>query len=257
MRPTLLARVEKELYTSLFRLAMEDVDMFLEMKNCMSRMPWEELNGIGDGLDLSWFKSEVKRSVGSVAASQAQHLPLPSVSFPPVTLPTSGRRNLQTSQPGGTVHNDGSTNIQNIRLQEEARVPCASDADAMDIDKEDSNTVHDDRSANIRLQEEASVPSASDANAMGIDKEDSTTDPHTSSEMPIGERNVPLCQSHRLVFKSSHLKTSSKGKKRVMVENEEEREDEKNYDKEEEEEEEGEEEGEEEETVCGLTQTFS
>jgi hypothetical protein len=59
LRPMLLACVEKELFTSLFRLAMEDVDMFSEMRNCMGRMPWGELHQIGNGVDSSWFKSEV------------------------------------------------------------------------------------------------------------------------------------------------------------------------------------------------------
>ena len=151
MRPTLLAHVEKELFTSLFRLAMEDVDMFSEMRNCMGRMPWGELHGIGSGHDLSWFRSEIRDVDGSrsfqIAASQAQEIqPLapPSISSPHLTLLSSSsqhptnfnsRRIPQASEPEHiTVDVDSSANIT---LQKEARVP----PDAMDIDTDQATSL--------------------------------------------------------------------------------------------------------------------
>ena len=81
--------VEKELFTTLFRLAMEDIDMSSELRNCMDRMPWGELNRIGNGPDSSWSRSGVRDGDGSshsfrIAASQApeiQPLTPPSISL--------------------------------------------------------------------------------------------------------------------------------------------------------------------------------
>jgi hypothetical protein len=229
---------------------MEDVDMFSEMRNCMSRMPWEELDVIGNGLDFSWFNLGVRENVGSIPAIQAlvnQPPARPSNSLPPTILPTSGRRDPQISE---LVPDDSSANIS---LQGEERDP----SDAMDVD----TTTRPQASSEIRIGErnvpvtsptlggsstQTSEPGdLSDANAMNVDKEDSTTDPRTSSRRRIAERNLHSSQTRKLGSKGSQLKTSVKGKKRAMMESEEESEE--DYDDEEEEE----------EPVCSLTQTQS
>ncbi|KAF8812613.1 hypothetical protein BYT27DRAFT_7207620, partial [Phlegmacium glaucopus] len=55
-RPPLLARVEKELYSSLFRLATQDLCFLTEIKDCMGRIPWDELNAIDASSGSSWFQ---------------------------------------------------------------------------------------------------------------------------------------------------------------------------------------------------------
>ena len=119
-------RVEKELFTTLFRLAMEDIDMFSELRNCMDRMPWGELNRIGNGPDSSWFRSGVRDGDGSshsfrIAASQApeiQPLAPPSISYPHLTFPSSSHQHRP--------------NLDSRRLpQVERRVS----PDAMDVDE--------------------------------------------------------------------------------------------------------------------------
>jgi hypothetical protein len=54
-RPPLLLRVEKELFSSLFRLATQNVCIVTEMRDCISRMPWDDLNAINHS-ESSWFK---------------------------------------------------------------------------------------------------------------------------------------------------------------------------------------------------------
>jgi hypothetical protein len=56
-RPTLLSSVEKELFLLLFRLATDELDFFTEVRDCMSRMPWDEIREIGDSDEGSWFKN--------------------------------------------------------------------------------------------------------------------------------------------------------------------------------------------------------
>lgn len=200
-------QVEKELFTSLFRVAMEDVDMFTEMRNCMGRMPWGELDGIGSGHDSSWFKSEVRDSNQShsitITASQApeiQPLVPPSISFPQLTLPSS------SSQPG--------TNLDS------RRDPHTSEPEV-------------DGSANI--------------DAMDVDEENSATNPQTSSkiygrmtlrrdkEMEGGNTSLPQIQ--KLKLKGPQLKPSLKGKKQASEEDEEERDDDEDEEDEDEDEE--------------------
>jgi hypothetical protein len=208
LRPTLLTHVEKKLFTSLFRLAMEDVDMFSEMRNCMSRMPWEELHGVGDGHDSSWFKSEIRDGNGShsIAASQApeiQPLAPPSISFPHLIL-----------SPSSSQH----------RSNLDRRIPHTSEPKDITVDV--------DSSANIGSQEEAGDP-ADAMDAMDIDREDPATNPQTSSEKygkmrekEIRAANVPLPQIHKLRLKGPQSKPLVKGKKRTMIEDEEEDEEE-------------------------------
>jgi hypothetical protein len=172
---------------------MEDVDMFSEMRNCMGRMPWGEIQQLGDGGDSSWFKSEVRDGDGShsfrIAASQAP---------PHLTLSTSSSqhgRNLDsrgishTSEPEDVTVDLNVNSSASIGSQEEAGVP----PDAMNIIE------NVDSSANIGSQEEARGPLAPDA--MDIDEEGPATNLQTSSgnyrrmtlrgDKKIGEANVP------------------------------------------------------------------
>lgn len=70
-RPAILLRVEKELFTSLFRLATQDVDLVMEMKNFIGRMPWESLNPINDDVEPSWFKPKVDNNLASTSHATA------------------------------------------------------------------------------------------------------------------------------------------------------------------------------------------
>lgn len=234
-------RVEKEIFTSLFRLAMEDVDMFPEMRSCMDRMPWEELHGIDNGPESAWFKSEIRDGEGShsfrTAASRAleiQPFVRPSISFPRhLALPSSsssshrhqtnlgGRRIRHASEPEDvTVNVDHSTNTE---FQGEARVS----PDAMDVDKES-------------LYANPQRPGNYSGATLRTIKE-------------IARANIALPQIHRLRLKVSRPKPLLKGKKRAMVEDGEEREEEDDSD----DSDKDEEEEEEEETVCGQTQPHS
>jgi hypothetical protein len=228
MRPALLMQVEKELFTSLFRLAMEDVNMFSEMRNCMGRMPWGELYEIGDGHDLSWFKSEVRDGDGSSskAASRApeiQPLTPPSISSPHLTLSPS---------------NQHGTNL--LR-----RIVPASEPEPEDT------AVNVGSSTNIGLDEGAGVP----PDSMDVDQEDTAGSPRASSgecgrmtlrgNEEIQGVNVPLPQIHKLRLIGPQAKPSLKGKKRATVENEEEDEEEYEDEDEDEDEDEGEDEDEE------------
>lgn len=49
--------MEKELFFCLFRLATKNLDIFSEVKECMSRMPWDEIRAMGDTAESSWFKN--------------------------------------------------------------------------------------------------------------------------------------------------------------------------------------------------------
>lgn len=76
-RPPLLQRVEKEVLTSLFRLATEEVDLATEMKNCVGRMPWEALyaiNQLNDASELSWFQPENGGISAAGTGSEGEHL---------------------------------------------------------------------------------------------------------------------------------------------------------------------------------------
>ena len=218
---------------------MEDVDMFSEMRNCMSRMPWGELHGIGDGYDLSWFKSEARDGDGShslgIAASRAPEIrPLasPSVSFLHITLPQSSHQHQTNLDSGRILHTSQPKDI----------------------------TVNVNSSVNIGSQEEEGVPPD---DAMDIDEEDSATNPQPSSKKTLkgirGANVVPLPQIHKLRLRGSRPKPSLKGKKRAMVEDEEEREDNDEDDDDDEVDNEEEEERveEEEKMVCSPTQTHS
>ena len=194
--------------------------------------------------NLSWFRSEIIDIDGSrsfqIAASQAQEIqPLapPSISSPHLTLPSSG-----SQYP---------TNFDS------RRVPQASEPEHITVD------VHS--SANITLQKEARVPPDATPDAMDIDT-DQATSLQISTEkygrMTLrGDKEIGGASSarfHKLQLKGPQLKPSLKGKKRAMVEDEEEIEedDEENEEDDEEEDEEDEEE-EEEKTVRSPTQTHS
>ena len=58
MRPPVLQLVEKEIMISLFRLATQDVDLVKEMRDCVGRMPWEDLKRIDDS-ESFWFQVRV------------------------------------------------------------------------------------------------------------------------------------------------------------------------------------------------------
>ena len=54
-RPQVLQLVEKELMTSLIRLATEDIDLVGEMRECMCQIPWSLMDKINE-FNSSWFK---------------------------------------------------------------------------------------------------------------------------------------------------------------------------------------------------------
>jgi hypothetical protein len=64
-RPPLLRRVEKEIMASLFRLATQDVDLVKEMRECIGRLPWKELDleRIREDSEFSWFRLPVAGAI--------------------------------------------------------------------------------------------------------------------------------------------------------------------------------------------------
>jgi hypothetical protein len=70
-RPTLLSSVEKELFLLLFRLATEELDLFTEVNDCMSRMPWDEIREIGESDERSWFKNGSGNRIRTVSLRTA------------------------------------------------------------------------------------------------------------------------------------------------------------------------------------------
>jgi hypothetical protein len=263
-------RVEKEIFTSLFRLAMEDVDMFPEMRNCMDRMPWGELHGIGNGPDSTWFKSEIRDGDGShslgIAASQApeiQPLVRPSISFPHLALPSSSRQH-QTSLDSRRIQH--SSEPEDVTIQERARARVSPDP--MDIE---DVAVQGRSGARISPDpmdvEDVAVPERARVlpDAMDIDEENRHANPQRSgnysrmtgrTRKEIARANVTLPQIHKLRLKVSERKPLLKGRKRAMVEDGKGREGE-GDDSDDSEEDDSDEEEEEEETVCGQTQTSS
>jgi hypothetical protein len=207
---------------------MEDVDMFAEMRNCMSKMPWEELRGMGDGRDSSWFKSEVRDGDGShlLAASQApeiQPLTSPSISSSRLTLPLSNHQYLTNLDSGKIAHTREPEDI----------------------------TVDVETSTNIGLDGEAGIPS----DAMDIDNEVSATNLQTLSRTQRRRKEIQAAnlQIHKLRIKGAQPKPSGKGKKRAVVDDDEDDED----DNEDDEDDEDDEEEGEEENVSSSTQTHS
>jgi hypothetical protein len=223
-------RVEKELFTTLFRLAMEDVDMFSEIRNCMGRMPWREIDQIGNGPDSSWFKPEFRDSnrSHSIAASGAPGIqplaPPPSTSFSRLSQPPSSSQHQMNLDSGASVPHTREVNSStNIGSQTASPNP-----DAMDIDKEDPPTnpqVSSVKPGRMTLRKDKDVRGA----------------------------NIPLPQIQKLHLKGPGPKPSLKGKKRATVEDEDE-EDEEDQAEDEDEDEEMEEED---EMVSSPTQTHS
>ncbi|KAF8805474.1 hypothetical protein BYT27DRAFT_7258195 [Phlegmacium glaucopus] len=160
-RPPLLAHVEKEVWSCLFRLATQDLNMFTEMKDCMAKMPWDELSAMGDSFERYWFKpargdvSSTSLSTADVegeipsgwAVTLVSKTPLPSPSvfatpsqaaLPQLTLapPSPGRpsivRECTISEPEPMdVYNEPSEGA--AAFVNEATLPFASNSSMQDV----------------------------------------------------------------------------------------------------------------------------
>lgn len=76
-KPPLLLRVEKELFLSLFRLATQNTCILTEMRDCINRMPWGDLNKISEE-SASWFKP----AGGDVSLPASLHIAGPGSKTP-------------------------------------------------------------------------------------------------------------------------------------------------------------------------------
>lgn len=76
-RPALLLHVEKEIFSSLFRLATQNLDLVKEMRDCIGRMPWDDLNALNES-ESSWFKPVIggcSPTTPSLSAPNTQKTP--------------------------------------------------------------------------------------------------------------------------------------------------------------------------------------
>lgn len=150
-RPPFLQRVETEIFRSLFRLATQELDLVKEMKECMSRLPWSDLQNLED-LEISWFKAHKDQEQSTLTLAAQQDMQMRDLGE--LQPPTNSFTNTQTGgseddpmngdsiQPQESLQNDERQNNNTQRSTSPSSEGGSADAD-MHVDEEHPNAPRD------------------------------------------------------------------------------------------------------------------